>query len=145
MLNGDEPIIPGIGAAGIRIGASLASVLGNAASEQPSRPKYELGAVTFWAREGRIDQIGVTSGYRGKIAGQIGVGSTLAELQSAFGPVTEDDEDNLVVESLPGCCFETETWRNGSSPELNGAIRITWICVFSDAFGDGSSDRASTQ
>jgi hypothetical protein len=138
MLNGDKAIVPGIGAAGIRLGASLASVVGNVATEQPNRLKYELGAVTLWARQGRIDQIGVCDGYRGKIEGRIGVGSTLAELHSAFGSITEDDEDNLVVESLPGCCFETEEWLHGSSPELNGVSKITWIFVFSGALGDGS-------
>jgi hypothetical protein len=130
MLNRDEPIIPGIGAAGIRLGASLASVIGNIASQNPSRRMYALGAVTLWARDGHINQIGVSDGYRGKIAGLIGVGSTLAELHNAFGSITGDDEDNLVVDSLPGCCFETEEWHHGSSPELNGVCRITWIFVF---------------
>ena len=54
VLNGDE-----LHHAGVRLAAFLATVLGNIASEQPNRRKYELGAVTLWARDGRIGQIRV--------------------------------------------------------------------------------------
>ena len=85
MLDLDADIIPGVGAAGITLGQSIASLLALGMGDD-----LKFGPVSAQAdRYGRgvIDAIWVTQGYRGKVAGKIGVGSRIADVVAAFGPV----------------------------------------------------------
>lgn len=78
-----------------------------------------------------IVQVGLCSGYRGELQASIGVGSTISDVEKAFGrSVQEDEEDNLVVPNSPGWCFETEEWRNPQTVSNNRDARIISIFVF---------------
>ena len=138
MLDLDAAIIPGRGAAGIAVGAPVSDLELHGASPvqlHDGVSVYDLGPVRIWTRNGVVDQIGVQASYIGSI-GQSGIriGSTLQNVAEALGPVLEDDEDNLVVEGVPGICFETEQWRGGPGRETvdnNLDAKITEIFVFS--------------
>ena len=131
----DAPIVPNESAAGIQIGADAREIVERASLtftfDPPDKSRsYSVGVVLLWVRAGTIHQIGVIGGYRGRIDGRIGIGSTIADVEDAFGRVLEDDEDNLVVSSLPGWCFETEPWVDGDDLRQNRFARITAIYVF---------------
>ncbi len=73
---------------------------------------YVFENVKLWVQNGKIIQIGVYNEYQGKMKKSIGLGNSFGELKSLYGKVVEDDEDNLVVENLPGIIFETyDLWK----------------------------------
>jgi hypothetical protein len=135
MMDVEAPIRPGYGAAGLALGGS-ADALGCDEGSRTwlgDREVIDLGVVVVWVRAGFIEQICVRRSYAGAIAGtEVRIGSTLQQVGDVFGPVFEDDEDNLVVSGLPGLCFETERWR-GDGVAQNLDAKITEICVFSIA------------
>lgn len=55
-----------------------------------------------------MNQIMVHHGYEGKLLGRIGLGSIIADIEAQIGPWGEDEEDNLVIQNLPGFCFAVE-------------------------------------
>ena len=122
MFELDAPIVPGIGAAGIRLGAPVQLIRSLAAVPRrrldQTLEHIELGPVSVWIRDGLIDQIGVAAGYRGAVAGtDVGIGSTLRQVSTALGEVFENDEDNLCVDGLPGICLETTLWADAPGRE----------------------------
>ncbi len=135
MFELNAPIIPSKSAAGISLGQSIETVLhANSPSSVCSLSKSEklsFDSVDLWVKDGRVTQIGVKSRYEGTIHSTIGIGSTIAEVQSAIGEVILDDEDNLVVSNEDGWCFETEAWQNGMKIEDNLSARISTIFVYS--------------
>ncbi|MCI0393181.1 MAG: hypothetical protein MOB07_31010 [Acidobacteria bacterium] len=46
--------------------------------------------------------------------------------------VREDEEDNLVIDGVPGFFFETEAWVNGHELQNNMMSKITEIYVYSE-------------
>jgi hypothetical protein len=138
MLNLDAPILPGVGAAGLTLGGSVQGLRGIAANRRELNDGCELldlGAVLVWAHRGLIKQIGVRGLYSGGVTKSgIRIGSTIQEAMRLLGPFVEDEEDNLVVTSLPGISFETEPWHGEPGREAledNLAARISAIYVFS--------------
>ena len=134
MIFLDAPILPGLSAAGIRLGSSKAEVLELAIPKSIERlgdgaEKLDYGSVTVWTRSGVVDQVGVSGGYSGKLRGCIGLGDSIANIQAAVGPVTEDDEDNLVVLELPGWCFETTEWKAPRTDQVDPSALVTSIFV----------------
>ena len=125
-MNIDAPIVPGEGAAGIQLGFPIEEILNahkNSFSSgevvRPSFPtllitRYRSSMVDLWVKDGIVYQIMVHDGYRGKLMGKIGLGSTIADVEMHIGAVEEDDEDNLVIRDLPGVGFEIE----GYFPDL---------------------------
>ncbi|HET9914930.1 MAG TPA: hypothetical protein VFQ13_23780 [Anaerolineales bacterium] len=134
MFELNAPIIPGKSAAGVSLGQSIKPILPAnlpTSVEQLSKSeKFSFGSVELWVEDGRVIQIGVRAGYEGTLHSTIGIGSTIAEVQSAIGEVIEDDEDNLVVPNEDGWCFETEVWQNGEKVEDNLSSRISAILVY---------------
>ena len=131
----DAPIEPGIGAAGITLGQPVAAFL--AANDHIAHElshthwRYETPSVRVWARDGIVSQIGVRGSYTGCIAGtDIALGVTIEQVQATLGPVYEDDEDNLVVESVPGLCFETTVWRWPQTVETNLDASVIGFFVY---------------
>jgi hypothetical protein len=137
MFDLNAPIVPGESAAGVRVGQPMEDILTGASPdavvEMRSCIKFEFGPVRLWAENGRVVQVGVYAGYRGSLRQGIGVGSTLGEVQSALGPIAEDEDDNLIVAGMPGWCFETEEWAAGRGPEQNPDARVREIYVFAAA------------
>ena len=136
MLDLGAPIEPGRSAAGLSIGDSIAG-LSEAVESTPKQlgngeVLFEFSPVSLWVSDGVIRQIGVRQGYSGRIFGTtIGLGASLQDVQDAFGVVTEDEEDNLVVAEMPGLSFETETWRRGpQTAEKHYDARLTAIFIF---------------
>ena len=153
-MNIEAPIVPGESAAGIRVGSPIEEILKEQethfTSEEIVNPfvpfpivtRYRSAMVDLWVKDGIVDQIMVHDGYRGKLMDNIGLGSTIADIERHIGAWEEDEEDNLVIRDCPGMCFEIE----GYFPDLskNPAFRhapMKEICVFNaNAWGDNISD-----
>ena len=134
MLNLNDPIIPGESAAGVRLGqlveGIIAAVQPLTTIPLPGSVKVCFESVNLWVKGNRVTQIGVIGNYQGKLSGTIGIGSTIRDIQNAFGPVVEDEEDNLTVPSMAGWCFETEPWRDSHKLEDNLDACVTEIFVY---------------
>lgn len=125
-MNIDAPIVPGESAAGIQLGSPIEELLnehknsfdsGEVVNLSPSFPlniRYRSAMVDIWAIKGRVEQIMVHDGYRGKLMEKIGLGSTFADIERHIGAWEEDEEDNLVIPDFPGLFFRVE----GYFPEL---------------------------
>jgi hypothetical protein len=125
-MNIEAPIIPGESAAGIRLGSLIEEVLNEHKNSfdsgeivKPTFPirvttRYRSAMVDLGVIKGKVEQIMVHDGYRGKLMGTIGLGSTIADIERYIGPVEEDEEDNLVIRNIPGLVFEIE----GYFPDL---------------------------
>ena len=106
-LDLDAPILPGLGAAGVRLLDDLDAAL--AGEEPDERTEYDfgratvrVGPVSLGAIDGVITGFQLGPGYRGKVAGAVGIGSTLAEVEAAFGPIATGEEHMVYVECMPG-------------------------------------------
>lgn len=138
MLKLDASIVPGVSAAGLRLGDPVQQIQSLAVVPRrrldQSLEHIELGPVSVWIREGLIDQIGVAAGYRGAVAGtDVGIGSTLRQVSTALGEVFENDEDGLCVDGMPGICLETTLWADAPGRETvahNLDAKIIEIYVF---------------
>ena len=120
IMNIQAPIVPGESAAGIQVGSPIEEILQaqrpSFISEEVMHPlfpvpvttRYRSAMVDVWVKEGRVEQIMVHDGYRGKLLGTIGLGSTMADIETHIGAWEEDEEDNLVIRDLPGVIFEVE-------------------------------------
>lgn len=125
-INIDAPIVPGESAAGIQLESLIEEVLNTHKNTfdsgevvKPSFPtlvktRYRSAMVDMWVIEGRVKQIMVHDGYRGKLMEKIGLGSTIADIERDIGVVEEDEEDTLVIRECPGLFFEIE----GYFPDL---------------------------
>lgn len=122
-LDLDAAILPGVGAAGLRVGMRLAELpsglLEGFSVERRVNPclpnavltLYRSAAVTLTMENRVIDQIAVHGAYRGTLRGphgSIGLGSTVADVVARIGQLVEDDEDNLSILGVSGLCFEVE-------------------------------------
>ncbi|HST90204.1 MAG TPA: hypothetical protein VLJ14_17650 [Ktedonobacterales bacterium] len=156
MLDLDAPILPGRGAAGIHLGDRLEDVLrasaglftearvGNACLCDPwSTSVFRSASVDLSHRDGRVSQITVHNGYRGRLHGAVGLGSTPAEIARAIGPWEEVDADVYGIACLPGLAFGVAGWFvTAAHPGLRTAP-IREIAVFApDELGEpgGSSE-----
>lgn len=142
-MDNTAPIIPGQSAAGIIIGSPIETILKDQRihfrAEEVRNPcvvsafplvRYRSPMVDLWVRTGIIDQIMVHSGYAGKLRGIIGLGSTIADIETQIGLWGEDEEDNLVIQNLPGFCFTVEGSFSGlDDPALRHA-KIEEMYVF---------------
>jgi hypothetical protein len=137
-LDCEADIIPGRSAAGLRIGDRVPGWARAMASSTTKISRnlelLDLGSVRLWGKDGSIHQIGVGEGYKGRLEGtSVGIGSTIAQVVDALGAVVEDDEDNLVVPSRPGWCFDTTIWverPGGGVVEDNLGCTLTEIFVY---------------
>lgn len=116
MLDLDAPIVPSESAAGLKLGQPIDEVLAQyppITSEKLGRfTKYSLlDSIDLWVDAGRISQIGLLAGYRGKLGNKIGVGSSARDVKLNLGPISEDGDENAVVEGTPGLCFTMKNAR----------------------------------
>ena len=137
MIDLDSLIIPGKSAAGIFVGSAVSELLSTVGAHSTTRlsgeERHDFGPVKVWTKDGVIVQVGVYSGYRGILHPGIRVGSTISEVEESFGcSVEEDEEDNLVVPTSPGWCFETEEWKAPQTVSKNRNARIVSIFVFGE-------------
>jgi len=128
-------IVPGTSAAGIVIGSRIEDLL---ARSQPSGMErrsdflvHNFTSVKVWSLDGLVTQIGVYHGYRGTLDHQIGIGSSIAEVEGwCCCHVVEDDDDNLIAMGRPGWSFETSEWSGNHTVAENRNALITEIFVF---------------
>jgi len=136
-MNLTDPIVPGISAAGVSIHDPIQQILAAHPSEVADRfgttEKYVFDGISLWARDGRVTQIGVRAPYTGKIAGKVGLGSTIGDVTAALGEVAEDTDDSLIVKGSAGWCFETEQWKRRGGLRDNRNAQVTEIFVFRPA------------
>lgn len=116
-MNIEAPIVPGESSAGIQLGSPIEEVLNehknsfdsvevvNLSPSFPLNIRYRSATVDVWAIVGRVEMIMVHDGYRGKLMGKIGLGSTFADIERYIGAWEEDEEDNLVIRDFPGLFF----------------------------------------
>ncbi len=135
MIDLDAPIVPGRSAAGVVVGSAVSELLSTVGAHSTTKlsgeERHDLGVVKIWAKDGVIIQVGVYSGYRGILQPGIRIGSTISEVEKSFGcSVQEDEEDNLVVPTSPGWCFETEEWKGPETVNRNRNAQIVSIFVF---------------
>jgi hypothetical protein len=134
MLQLNDEIVPGISAAGIALGSNIETVLRKvepkSITELNGCIRYDFGEICLWESGGVIDQIGLVLGYTGKLSKKIGVGSTLKELENEFGEISEDEDDNLIVEGLLGVCFESDAFKNMGGVDKSDSSKIIGIYVF---------------
>jgi len=104
--------------AGLRLGTAIGPVLQahgavftaeplyDALKQPTGLRRYRPPNVDLWRHDGAIAQIMVHGKYRGRLAHAIGLGLTIPDVETVIGPCAEDDEDTLIVTTLPGICFE---------------------------------------
>ena len=135
MIDLDADVVPGEAVAGLLIGATIEGLLSKVRPKSTEtlgeQLKYDFGSVKVWTDKNRIVQIELYSGYRGSLRGFVHIGSTIAEIEHAFGQAVEEDEyDNLIVRTIPGWCFETEEWEKPFAIENNREARVSEMFVF---------------
>jgi hypothetical protein len=128
------PIFPGSAAAGLYLGQPIRTVLRHVRPLQTEKlsgcKRLRFGTVDLWVQDNRIGQIGLFKGYRGKIGGKVGLGSTLARIEDLWGPIRNDSDGNLTVLRLPGWCFEFAGHEWGSPPPADLHLKVSEIYVF---------------
>lgn len=94
MLDLNAPILLGHLTAGIWLGQPMADVLDHTSAQEvetlPTLTVYWFGAVTVWARDGLVDQVGVFAGYTGTLPTGVGLGMPLVVVQRRMKPVVEE-------------------------------------------------------
>jgi hypothetical protein len=116
-LDLDAAILPGVGAAGLRVGMRLAELpsglLEGFSVERRVNPclpnavltLYRSAAVTLTVENRVIDQIAVHGAYVGTVPGSRGtlvLGESHANVEACFGPLAIDDEGYQIIAELPG-------------------------------------------
>lgn len=112
MFDLNAELVPDKAGAGVTLGQSIASVLDMAQPEAvESRVGcrvLKFGSVWLFEKENVISQICVFAGYTGKIAGSVGIASTMVEVEASFGLVNEDESDCFENAATPDWCFGVE-------------------------------------
>ena len=135
MIDLTAPIVPGVSAAGITLRTPIDPLLvehGLVQTERRGgRAIYELPSIKIWVVDRLVTQIGVSTGYLGKVNHKISIGSTIREVEELFHlSVVEDEEDNLCVQAMPGWSFETTEWISDHSVKSNLDACIVEIFVY---------------
>jgi hypothetical protein len=127
----DYRIIPGIGAAGIKIGDTEEFVL-NSIGEPIENITFPTGVtkmiykgVTIWLNSNRrVMQIGLSNGYRGQSSDGLHIGMSRDKLKELWGYDLAYLENDNYWEfiSRPGTLFEF-------SPDEQGGMRVTKIYI----------------
>ena len=80
---------------------------------------------------GKVTQISVFNEYKGLIDNQIGIHSTIDQVQNHLGKISEDEDDNFITPSTPGWCFETDDWNTDSDePQFDKNLNMEISEIF---------------
>ena len=111
LRSGD--IVPGEGISIFRLGATWAELRGTligAYAIQQRNGSFAVKTATLWFMIDETDQtviqITAVGRFRGQVARQIGLGSTLDDVEEHLGRWSEDEDDCIVIAAVPGVCFE---------------------------------------
>src|SRR5262249_59304331 len=132
----DAPILPGVGAAGFRVGMRMGELSAEVQTRfsverrvDPCLPNavvtlYHAESVTLYVENRMIRQVAVHSGYRGRLRGVIGPDSTIAEVETQVGTVVvEDDEVHFSIAGVEGLCLQVKTARDHHPPSAADSIQ----------------------
>ena len=109
----DDDIWPGIGIGNIKLDITKEELIDIIGENYEQRPNASGGVISvenasFWiADDGRVGQIGVRGGFKGKYKGKIGIGSTLKEVKEYIGDY-KSVYSTYEMEQDKGICFELE-------------------------------------
>lgn len=90
------PLVPNKQAAGVKVGARIKAVeelWGEPTEREQIRPdfvRWSYDCVWFWFKAGKVDQIAVFAGYRGRTKEGLGIGSTREEVEHVYGQLEWD-------------------------------------------------------
>lgn len=127
----DGSIIPGIGIGNVMLGITKKQLIDIIGSDFKERFReddsvIEIENAKFWiANDGKVDQIGVGKGFKGKYKDFIGIGSTLSDVKRCVGDYVIV-YDTYEMNEEKGICFELEDvdeWAELTAP-------IEYIYVF---------------
>lgn len=134
MLDTEALIEPGRGLGGVLLGTLVADLLATADplrvieipgedDDQEAVTIHSFGAIRTWSVDGRVVQVGAFEGYGGRTAAGIGIGTTLAEIQSEHGDVAPLGAEAMVtVPSVPGVGIETTAWAAPDAPDPSAHV-----------------------
>ena len=124
------PILPNKGAAGLKLKSTTSAVRklwGEPLKiEQISKDDlhWEYQDIGLWFKSDKLDQIGVEGLYEGKTSKKIGIGSTRAEVELAYGELSWDG--TWLINNPPfGIGFDF-------TPNTGGQPRVVGIFIFRD-------------
>ena len=127
-------LVPGTGAAGIAIGQPIESVLELTAPESIEQRiglrVLKFGPVWVFDTEGRVTQICVFAGYRGRLANTIGVGSLVSEVEASVGSVEDRGWDEYGVPGMPGWSFAVERGSPAMGEPGWASVGLDCICIW---------------
>ncbi|MDC3250178.1 hypothetical protein OAU52_00955 [bacterium] len=134
-IDNNAPIIPGISAAGISIGQTIHEILKSNSDFEldtiADTSLYNFENICLWVVGERVTQISIFNEYQGQINKQIGINSTIEDVQKEMGPISEDEDDNFITAKVPGWCFETDDWNTDSDePEFEKNLDIEISEIF---------------
>lgn len=122
-LDLSAPILPGVGAAGLRLGTRVTDLPADLLAQftlhrqvsscvpNAVETTYRTSAVTLYVENRVIYQIALTGAYQGALTGPhgaISLGATIADAEQRLGPVVFDDQDNLTVAGITGLCLDVD-------------------------------------
>ena len=132
-------IVPAVSCAGIFIGTEVRGLLASARPTQSSGQRFgfhQFPSVKVWSIDGTIVQVGLSEGYQGLIAGRIGVGSTLADVEDWCAcQIRVGKFNTLIAPGTSGLSFITDRYNDDRQIGISPLDRITSIFVhrpFSD-------------
>jgi hypothetical protein len=117
MIDLSAPILPGIGAGGIALGANADDIVRDTPDTfrlsflgSPNIPgkfvvRYRSAPLELWATDAIITRIILREGYTGRIDDAIGIGSTIADLEELDVPWEISEDGTIVLPDLPGVMF----------------------------------------
>lgn len=62
--------------------------------------------VDVYAEDWDVTKISVQGGYRGRLMGRLGIGSTIVDIEGIVAPVEENIYDQFVIMGIPCLSFE---------------------------------------
>lgn len=134
-IDNNAPIIPGKSAGGISIGSSILQIINSNTHFEKDiiadTTLYNFENICLWVVLNEVTQISVFNEYKGLIANQIGIHSTINQVQNHMGKISEDEDYNFITPSTPGWCFETDDWNTDSDePEFDKNLNIEISEIF---------------
>ncbi len=109
-----DVIVPGRGIGIFQVGWThdmLLACLPHPYRIRPNRSYRLIETAELWFYidddTNRVEQITALGHYKGKVHGQIGINSTLADVARVLGPYVPH-EDGYIVPTLPGVSFELD-------------------------------------
>ena len=135
MLNINAELLPGKAGAGIELGQLLSAIHdlahANTISERINCRVLQYGSIWLFESNGVVNQVCVFAGYRGKVAGTIGITSTIADVEAFLGQVVDYEGVCFGVASMPGWCFEVEKGLSMTDAGwLNAQLKS--ICIYKE-------------